>query len=376
MTTSEHIQLFEQLIAPLSKQQFLSEFWGKSVAFIRGERDRFRELVTWDELNTVLEQHRLLRPRIRMFRDGEAVDAKQFMKDRSRLNAAGLTTALADGATLIVDSVHEMMPAVGKLAEACQQVLQSETTVNLYASWRSQKGFKLHWDAQDTMIVQVYGRKNWIVHGPTRLHPFKDETEVAPEPSDAPAWDDVLEPGDVLYLPRGWWHVAYPLNEPSLHLTVTIVPANGIDLLGWLTKQLNKYPEVRMNVPSLASEEEQREYVARFAELISQFSAYEMFGRFTAEWEASLPVAPVFSLPEGPDAKLSAESLVRLSLTQGVVLEECPASIVPALKKLSGWKFVPVSELIDALPDREAEAELLNFLSTLAQNGRLLVRAD
>jgi ribosomal protein L16 Arg81 hydroxylase len=392
MTINENAHIFDQLIAPLPKQTFLSEFWGKSFTHIKGDGDRFKELVTWDEVNTVLEQHRFSRPRIRVFHDGEALDANRFMKDRFHLNSAGLTTCLAEGATLIIDSVHELFPAVGKLAEACQEILQSETTVNLYASWRMQKGFKLHWDGQDTMILQITGRKNWKVHKPTRLHPFKEDSEPTVEPTEAAIWDHVLDTGDVLYLPRGWWHEAYPLNEPSLHLTVTIVPANGPDLLKWFIKQLNKHPEVRMNLPTLASDAEKQAYIARLVELMSTFATPDLLSRFTNEWEASLPVKPLFAFPETPNTiqeEITRASFVRLSLSQGLVVTEtseesarydasgvggeCAAIIVPALRKLSGLRFVAVSELISALPSAEAEPQLLTFLTMLATKGRLHV---
>ena len=39
---------------------------------------------------------------------------------------------------------------------------------------------------------------------------------------DAPLWEGMLEDGDLLYIPRGWWHVATPLDEPTLHLTVGV----------------------------------------------------------------------------------------------------------------------------------------------------------
>jgi ribosomal protein L16 Arg81 hydroxylase len=50
-----------------------------------------------------------------------------------------------------------------------------------------------------------------------------NESELGP-----PALDAVLEPGDCLYLPRGFVHQAAAHDEPSVHLTV------GIHVLTWL----------------------------------------------------------------------------------------------------------------------------------------------
>ena len=50
---------------------------------------------------------------------------------------------LADGATLIVDQVDELAARVGDLAADFEDVLRTLTSVNLYAGWRTQKGFDL-----------------------------------------------------------------------------------------------------------------------------------------------------------------------------------------------------------------------------------------
>jgi hypothetical protein len=34
--------------------------------------------------------------------------------------------------------------------------------------------------------------------------------------------DQTLQPGDLLYIPRGCYHVAMPMNEPALHLTLAV----------------------------------------------------------------------------------------------------------------------------------------------------------
>ena len=89
--------------------------------------------------------------------------------------------------------------------------------VNLYAGWRTQKGFNLHFDGHDTMILQVHGRKYWKVYRPTRLHPFADDIKMAYVLRTLRV-EGVLENGGMLYLPRGWC-VRPAADEPSLHLT-------------------------------------------------------------------------------------------------------------------------------------------------------------
>lgn len=64
----------------------------------------------------------------------------------------------------------------------------------------------MHWDDHATFIVPIYGTKAWTVPGPGRPHPMKTDTDhnhTAPEPV---AWEGVLKAGQILHVPRGWWH--------------------------------------------------------------------------------------------------------------------------------------------------------------------------
>ncbi|HXJ84048.1 MAG TPA: cupin domain-containing protein, partial [Candidatus Methylomirabilis sp.] len=231
--------MFDYVISPLTRDSFLADFWGRSFLHRPGNPGKFASLLPWSELNGVLEQHELEPPRFRLFQDGKAVDQARFtsiLDGARRLRSRDFVQCLAKGATLIVDRMDELSPSVRRLAEAFEDVLRAPTCVNLYAGWRTQKGLDLHWDSQDTLILQISGRKHWRVYAPTRLHPLRADVGKVPTPTAQPVWDSILADGDAIYLPRGWWHVAFPVNEPSLHLTVTVLPSHGVDVLEWLVR--------------------------------------------------------------------------------------------------------------------------------------------
>ena len=117
------------------------------------------------------------------------------------------------------------------LAESLERVFRVRIQVNAYAGWRTSHGFDLHWDDHDVFILQIAGRKKWKVYGMTRKYPLARDVEPATDKPDTPLWEGMLEDGDLLYIPRGWWHVATPLDEPTLHLTVGVNNPNGADLL-------------------------------------------------------------------------------------------------------------------------------------------------
>ena len=79
----------------------------------------------------------------------------------------------------------------------------------------------LHSDLKDNVFAQIRGRKRVILvpfHQTPLVYPFVDNivnSQVDPEHLDvrrfprfldASVFTCVVEPGDVLYIPRGWWH--------------------------------------------------------------------------------------------------------------------------------------------------------------------------
>jgi ribosomal protein L16 Arg81 hydroxylase len=391
---------FDEVISPLTREKFLTNYWGKSFVRLPGRPRRFESLLPWSELNQILEQHRLQPPRFRLFQDGKPVEPSRYLSVRAQgspasLKSADLMNCLYAGATLVLDQVDELAPRVRELAVDFEEVLRIYTTVNLYAGWRTQKGFDLHWDSQDTIILQLDGRKHWKVYRPTRLHPSKKDVDKPSEPKEDPVWDGILENGAMIYMPRGWWHVAYPLDEPSLHLTVTIAPAHGSQLLKWFVDQLKKHPEVRMDVPHLASSEEQQRYLARLHSLLVESWSDDLLDRFLADLDAKAPDRPYIRLPERAvrgSATMGPQSLVRLAVgrrlpfgalngTESVSFRangtrwQCSAEIVPALRALSHNRARSVCDLCSLLPTSQGVPKLKIFLTALAMGGVLWVES-
>ena len=202
--------------------------------------------------------------------------------------------------------------------------------VNLYAGWRTENGFPVHWDDQDVLILQLEGRKHWKVWEPTRLYPFKEDVEVAPAPSGEPILDQILSKGDLLYLPRGWWHVVYPLDEPTLHLTVSIVNATGNDLLHWFIDRLKCSPECRMDLPHLEGPAHQQNYLDSLLSAINQNWSPDIMQTFMQRRDKAARVRPVLNFPFVPanlPLELGSSTVVRLETPRTVYLHDGPGGV-------------------------------------------------
>ena len=63
-----------------------------------------------------------------------------------------------------------------------------------------------------------------------------------------------MRPGDVLYLPRGWYHDALAVDGPSLHVTLSVTPLYGRILFRLLESAAMQDPAFRAWLPPAGRE--------------------------------------------------------------------------------------------------------------------------
>jgi hypothetical protein len=147
---------------------------------------------------------------------------------------------LREGATLVLDDVG---PLDATLEIACRALSwwASETTrVNAYLTTQDAIGWGLHWDSHDVLCVQLAGEKSWEVRGPSRPAPMERDAAPNPETSNDIVWSGTMRAGDVMHIPRGWWHQASRTGKGggfSLHATFGLTRRTGVDWLAWLADQ-------------------------------------------------------------------------------------------------------------------------------------------
>jgi ribosomal protein L16 Arg81 hydroxylase len=367
---------FQDVIAPITPDKFIHRYLGEEMLLVCGSKGRFTHLLSWDDLNGALNRIRVSDRRIRLHQDGKELDPDRYLAELdhpygSPIKGAELERLLAAGATLLFGRVDELFPPIRELCVAFEETFRVPTWVNLYAGWRRDNGFSLHFDGHDTMILQVHGRKHWKVYGPTRVHPFKNDIHSVETPKEPPVWEGVLEEGGVLYMPRGWWHVACPLDEPSLHLTVGLAHPTGVEMLEWLRTELEAEVGVRMDVPHLKTAEEQSAWLRSMRERIMNIWTDDAIGRFMAVHDASAVARPDVHLPESAARHLALTPESRLRLASGRRLSlagDSDHDLVPALSRLNHLRSESIADLSAAVPPA-AVPRLRLFLEALAMSG-------
>lgn len=175
---------------------------------------------------------------IRFMRDKEArglsdiaaAHPRPYPGGHVRLRPAALAAALDEGYTMVLDGVELRNGPSMLLAEMFERLFGCAVNINGYLSTRSHTSFGAHWDDQEVVIVQLLGRKDWVVEAPPALSPLKSSHGDAT--SGNIVWEGRLHPGDVMYIPRGWGHLVRGIDELSYHYTITIPRINGVQILG------------------------------------------------------------------------------------------------------------------------------------------------
>mmetsp|Transcript_15177 Transcript_15177/g.28532 ORF Transcript_15177/g.28532 Transcript_15177/m.28532 type:complete len:530 (-) Transcript_15177:65-1654(-) len=138
--------------------------------------------------------------------------------------------AYLDGCS-IVNNHADLLSA--SLASLCLDIQKSlpHAYINTYLTPPKAAAVSAHADDRDVFVIQVMGEKQWKVYGKVPI-PYPSANEQVgknglPIPDhviqDAPMYDITLQPGDVLYIPRGFVHEASTsILEPSFHCTVAL----------------------------------------------------------------------------------------------------------------------------------------------------------
>ena len=162
--------------------------------------------------------------------------------------------AYAQGWSVLVNGLHRRSPEVARLATQLGDALRHEVGVNLYVTPPGAQGFAPHMDGHDVFILQTSGTKQWRVYAPAIELPLEDQnTKIDPENLGPCLLAATLEPGHVLYIPRGFVHEGVAGGESSLHLTIGVHAVRWVEIVSEAVRHAaERMVEFRRSVPTHA----------------------------------------------------------------------------------------------------------------------------
>ena len=384
------------LLAPVSVDEFLASYWLKQHLFCRGPADRFSGLLSWPAFNKILSQHWREPLRFRLACQGRDLDPASYADlegSTPRIRARDVTDHLRRGATLSFDAIDELHEPLTHLAESFESLFRANTQINLYAAWRSVHGLDLHRDDQDVFILQLDGRKRWLLYGFAVDGVDRNELRSRSVPPAGALLDQILEAGDLLYIPRGCYHVAVPMNEVALHLTVGVKNPRGMDLLLWLAERLRRSDLAGRDLPYLAGPAERLRYSEELRQALHAGLEPDLVEQYSCETGSNLKQRPSFGLPWSvtPEGLPPGNGFfVRLNIdVRPVVNSESDAAYVEfgcsgrryrfprtmqwVIEQLNDGGPLPISRLNAALTGRLDEGMVRTLVGMLVHQGLVAI---
>ncbi|MDA8455137.1 cupin domain-containing protein [Acidovorax sp. GBBC 3334] len=225
----------------VEREDFLENFFEKKFLFAKGAFSGHG--VEWVDIDDALFSWSPDDGLIQLYKNGR-IPVEEYVEHfdnmglkHSRISKEIFYSYLIEGATLVLNRLDTKSPSIHRLTLDVAKFVGEKAVANGYLAFGGEGTFGKHWDTHDVFAVQLIGRKRWRVYEPTFQLPlpqqksknFKHQCPVEP------VFDGILEQGDALYIPRGWWHEAIPLeNEETVHIAVGIHTLKVIDYLNWL----------------------------------------------------------------------------------------------------------------------------------------------
>jgi hypothetical protein len=131
---------------------------------------------------------------------------------------------------------------------------------NAYCSFKGIQAFASHFDLHEVFVVHLEGQKEWKIYENRAVAPVEtlageDAQALIDRSKGAVLMEIMMEPGDLLYIPRGYFHDAIASSDASLHLTFGVAPLNGRILFRMLEQIAVEDSDFRAYLPDARNED-------------------------------------------------------------------------------------------------------------------------
>ncbi len=248
----------EAIIAPTLISSFMERHWDHEPLLAQGRGEGFVEgLMSLEEIDRLIHQGSPLYPSFRLVKEGAEVPPSAYTVDNVSwgtgavsgfLNREAARALMADGCTFVMEAVQRVHPSVAALSRQFEQTFHCPSPVNLYLTPPSAQGFQPHFDVQNVFVLQLHGTKRWTVFEPHIRQPLPSQAVNGAVPPGQRLFDVTLAPGDLLYIPRGFVHVAHTTDTVSAHLSVSLLPTTWADIFRALVSTLPHDERFRQSI--------------------------------------------------------------------------------------------------------------------------------
>lgn len=239
---------FAEFIAPVAEAEFRADYFGKRPLHIAANSaaEKHRGTFDWCDLARLLDiTEQWADGKLRLIMDSKPVATEHYTlaRETGRGITVGPSPTLVEammglGASLVADSLEDADGTLRRVSAMLGRAFAAKAGVNLYASVAGVQAFASHCDPHEVFVVQCCGTKRWRIYANRAESPvgglLSTDQAAIDQAKGAVLMQPELRPGDLLYIPRGFYHDAVASSQRSLHLTFAVQPLYGIAALDLL----------------------------------------------------------------------------------------------------------------------------------------------
>ncbi|BAZ11066.1 putative cupin 4 family protein [Calothrix sp. NIES-4071] len=271
---------FTHLIYPYNPTDFFQYNWEKKYIYISRKDDfYYKNVLNEDDIDLFLQdkKRQAENDNFLLVKDGQKLDYNYWAKKRDKTNqylidTNKIFTLLNQGVTLVINSGHKSIPKLINFCNSLEKELRFRVRTNIYITPPTAQGLAPHYDEHDVCILQITGTKIWhLYHSPIKL-PCNENHKIKDFPAlGEPDFTVELQPGDLLYIPRGLIHQAFTTDKTSIHIALGLYPTYGFELLQELVELAQDNPTFRKAIPhGFTNDEDKKLFNEEFRQLCQE----------------------------------------------------------------------------------------------------------
>lgn len=261
-----------RLLGGMPAAEFLTQHWLTTPVVRRGAAQALLPLATRQKV-----EHWVVDTPCDLLcvRDGQAVITSP------ERTAAGTGRLLEEGVSLALRHPDRHDAELAALGRGLAGELFGRLNLHVYCTPEGHGSFGWHHDPEEVFILQTVGTKRYVLRENTvRRWPLEEAlggpADLSKESSEPLTFD--LEPGDVLYIPAGWWHTTQAITL-SISVSVGLLLPSPMALLDFVRADFANQERWRQRIAGLghASLLDDAQRVAACREALQALS--DAFGR-------------------------------------------------------------------------------------------------
>lgn len=244
---ADPVSTFAEILAPMSEETFFAEYFGQKPLHLKGAAEKFAGVMNWPTLTDLVNQSSIWSSKsLALVMDGRRLAPEEYCRrepsrdglDQMMADMPKVRSWLGKGASMVMNEVDQLTPGLRAAADALESALTGKAQGNLYCSWKAHPAFGSHFDTHDVFAIHVAGEKVWNIYQRHFVDPiahprFKNLDHGFDEANKGSLEQQVrLTPGDLLYLPRGFYHDALAESEAAVHIAYGVTFPIGLDMIG------------------------------------------------------------------------------------------------------------------------------------------------